>query len=224
MLPTRLYVFFPLFAIWLWASSVFTPWVLDPDPRLWLYDVLFYLRYVLLFWGVCELVIAWKAKRLMEKKPRRKAQVTLVLLVLSAATAMVSFGLLHTGPGWHLRVLMSKAALDGYRAPAFSDQRHRAGWFLIDTRRNPCGDQSWLWLGQAYGGGSGSNVALVYSAAEAPKTPSVDAFRFWRVADHWWLAYQNPKKYYAHLNTGTHCEPGIAVDAHRKGMKFIVAE
>ena len=66
--PFRLWILFALALAWCWASSVFTPWATDLAPRLWLYDVLYYARVLLLFWGACELLRVllrrdWRASR-----------------------------------------------------------------------------------------------------------------------------------------------------------------
>ena len=52
----RLWVLLAATLGWLWASSVFAPWAADRAPRLWLYDLLFYLRVVLLAWAAAEVL------------------------------------------------------------------------------------------------------------------------------------------------------------------------
>ena len=117
---------------------------------------------------------------------------------------------------------MSSSALAQLRQPAYSDQRRRAGWFLFDSQRQPCGEEPWLWLAEVYGGGSGNNLALVYSKNKLPKTPIADAFRFRALSDNWWLAYQNPGRYYLHLHDAKGCVDGISVGTHWQGMQFVV--
>ena len=71
------------FLAWCWARSVLTPWAASREPRLWLYDVLFYLGFVLLGWGLAELLaLAWDARQ-----GRRSARSPLLALLLVAAAA-----------------------------------------------------------------------------------------------------------------------------------------
>jgi len=190
------------------------------DPRLWLYDLLFYTRFALLFWASFELIYAcmqiWNSPG-----NRRYAIANIAVLSLAAATVSAYLMLMHTGNGFRARVELSSEALDALRKPQYADLRQRAGWFLIDAQRQPCGDQPWLWLGNMYGGGTGNNLALVFSKGKVPKTPAVDAFRFWPVSDGWWIAYQNPKNYYSAALQSVSCRKGETVATHDQGMAFI---
>lgn len=220
MPTTRLYIYLFLLSAWCWAGSIFTPWATSTLSRLWLYDLLFYTRYVLLFWGAFEVLFAWQKIR-NNADFGRKGIFAISLIVLAMSLVFASSTAMQTGVGFRFKVKMSTQALAELRLPMFADRRQRAGWFLIDNRRQPCIDEPWLWLGEVYGGGSGNNLALVYSKNRVPKTPMVDAFRFWLISDHWWLAYQNPKNYYAHLNDTKGCMEGKRVDTHRQGLQFI---
>ena len=119
---------------------------------------------------------------------------------------------------------MSERVLTELRTPTFANRRQRAGWWLIDNQRQPCGNEAWLWLGQAYGGGTGNNMALVQSIHGVPKSPSDDAFRFLPLTNGWWAAYQNPKQYFAHGDDVPVCGPGETVNSHRAGLQFISNE
>ena len=216
----RLYLFLFIFMLWLWAHSIFAPWAESLDHRLWLYDLLFYTRFVLLFWGAFELLLAcrqiWNGQA-----SKRKGFANILVLGMAALSVSAYHYLMVTGSGFRARVEMSSAALGSLKSPKFADVRQRAGWFLIDTQRQPCHDQAWLWLGQVYGGGTGTNLALVYSKDSVPRTPMAEAFRFWPVSKGWWLAYQNPVLYQLHNNEAAACKAGIVVQTHGMGMQFI---
>jgi hypothetical protein len=220
MLSPRLYLFLLLFALWFWASSIFSPWAESVTPRLWLYDILFYTRFALLFWGVFEFLFAW---RKISNKQGLKRQGVANMLAIGLVALCVSAYLfvMHTGNGYQLRVKLSSAMLAELPQPVYSDQRVRIGWFLIDSQRQPCTDEPWLWLGEVYGAGTGNNLALVYSKRDAPKTPVLQGFRFWSLSNHWWLAYQNPERYNLHLNDSNSCVDGQLVTTHKQGMQFI---
>lgn len=220
MSSARIYFFLLLFGVWLWASSIFTPWAESTDARLWLYDLLFYARYVLMLWGIIEFLLACQQLRSKTEK-RKYSLATIGALVFAASSGFAYTYLMQTSTGLSLRVQMSSQALAELSTPTFANRRQRAAWFLIDNQRRPCVDQAWLWLGQVYGGGSGNNTALVYSDNAAPKSPVDDAFKFRRVTGHWWLAYQNPGKYYAHLKVAQACTVGEQVDTHDAGLQFI---
>lgn len=207
---------------WLWASSIFTPWAESRDPRLWLYDLLFYARYGLLFWGLGELLFAWQQFSTSTLN-RRQLRTHFLLLVICLLNSIAAYTLSNTGLAYRLRVQLSSVALASSQTAIIADQRHRTGLFLIDNQRAPCADQAWLWLGQAHGGGSGTNLALVYSAQGIPLSPDVAAFRFWPLADGWWLAYQNPQAYFARAQQHLACRPGLKVNSHRQGLDFIRA-
>lgn len=221
MIPVRICILLLIFAFWFWANSIFTPWARSTDPRLWLYDALFYTRFLLLFWASFELLYAWQQIRNMPSE--RKSAVTSISAIGIAALAVSAYlYLMHSGIGFRTRVEISSEALNALKKPALADVRQRAGWFLIDTQRQPCGDQPWLWLGNTYGGGTGNNLALVYSENNrVPETPVNDAFRFWPVSEGWWLAYQNPRIYYTQLAEAKTCTVGMRVDSHEQGIKFI---
>ncbi len=222
MISPRLYLFLLLFVLWFWANSIFAPWAESLNPRLWLYDLLFYTRFVLLFWSVFELLFAWRIVR-NEQALKRQGLANILAIGLTALCVSAYLFLMYTGYGFQFRVKLSSAMLAELRQPAHSNQRARIGWFLIDNQRQPCQDEPWLWLGEVYGGGSGNNLALVYSKNKAPKTPMQQGFRFWPLPDHWWLAYQNPKRYYQHLNEHKACVEGTLVRTHKQGMQFINA-
>lgn len=221
MISLRIFVFFLIFISWFWANSIFAPWATSMDPRLWLYDLLFYTRFVLMFWAAFELIYACMQIR-NSPGNRQYAIVNLAVISLAAITVSAYLLLMYTGSGFRARVELSSKSLDALRKPEFANLRQRAGWFLVDTQRQPCGDQPWLWLGNMYGGGTGNNLALVHSGKEVPLSPAPEAFRFWPVSDGWWLAYQNPKNYYARALQSEACDPGEVVASHDQGMKFIV--
>lgn len=220
MLPKRIYLFLIIFMAWLWAGSVFAIWSESLNPRLWLYDLLFYTRFVLLYWGCFEFLWACRQLQSVPDKRKRAIASACVLAVLGLGAATVMY-LMASGGGWKIKVQFSAEELGKHRVPVHVDQRQRIGWFLIDNRRNPCRDEPWLWLGEVYGGGTGNNMALVYSKRVLPKTPSSEAFRFWPLTDHWWLAYQNPKTYFKNLKPDAPCVDGQAVATHGEGVDFI---
>lgn len=187
---------------------------------MWLYDLLFYTRFALLFWAAFELVYAGiRIRKSSGISPQ--AILNIAVIGLAALTVSAYFFLMQTGNGFRARVKLSTESLDALREPEFTDIRLRAGWFLIDTQRQPCGDQPWLWLGNMYGGGTGNNLALVYSTSGVPKSPAVEAFRFWPVSAGWWLAYQNPESYYSRALQSDACTNGETVATHDQGMAFI---
>lgn len=203
---------------WLWASSVFTPWAADREPRLWLYDLLFYLRYALSFWGIAELLRL--ALRREHMRPSQLLPLALVVLVVPMAWIYS-----QTAIGLRWQVATSRDALAMSARDTNNDQRHRAGHFLIDSTRAPCGAaQPWLWLGRPHGGGTGINRALVRSGSRAPDTPMHDAFVFAPVRDGWWMAYQNAGLYQRASRPfgepAAACVPGTIV-SHRRGLAFI---
>lgn len=220
MISLRIFIFFLIFVSWFWANSIFAPWATSMDPRLWLYDLLFYTRFVLLFWATFELLYACVQIR-NSPGNRQNAIVNIAVISLAAITVSAYLFLMNTGSGFRTRVELSSKALDALRKPEFADLRQRAGWFLVDTQRQPCGDQPWLWLGNVYGGGTGNNLALVFSGNKVPQTPALEAFRFWPVSGGWWLAYQNPKSYYSAALQSEACREGEAVATHDQGMEFI---
>jgi len=79
---------------------------------------------------------------------------------------------------WDIRVALSAGPLEPFSTPAYSDQRQRVGWLLLDSVRAPCETEAWLWLGRPFGGGSGINRALVFSPGRVPLTPHETGPRF----------------------------------------------
>lgn len=204
---------------WAYGSSVFSPWAESSQPRLWLYDTLFYSGAALLFWGVGELLYLVKVAR--ESHRFDRVIIPLIFLLIAASAALSYYTLHHTGLGWQWRIQLSAEALEPYRSPDFSDRRHRVGWLLIDTMRAPCGHQPWLWLGRPFGGATGINLALVYSPEDLPETPQPEAFRFLPVHGGWWMAYQNPHRYRQSLDRPERCDTGTPTESHRAGNRFI---
>ena len=216
--PLRLWTLFLLGLAWCWASSVFTPWATDLAPRFWLFDVLYYTRVLLLFWGACEVLRAllrrdWRAS-------------TLLPLSLVATVVLLAHLYPDSEAGWRWKIAASSDALQASMRARDHDARHRAGHFIVDTVRHPCrDDQPWLWLGRPHGAGSGTNLALVQAGATAPATPMADGFAFWRVSDGWWLAYQHAAHYQRAVADGREesCSPGRPLEHHRDGRAFIDA-
>jgi hypothetical protein len=185
----RTWALFAATLAWLWASSIFTPWAEDPLHRLWLYDTLFYARYVLMFWAVAEVGL------LGFRRGERRARRALVPLLAAAVAVLGSLFYLHSEAGMRWRVAASLHDLSATAEAGYSDERRRAGHFLVDSVREPCPGQTWLWLGRPYGGGTGTSIALV-RAETPPLAPSAEAFAFWQVTDRWWLAYQHAGHYH----------------------------
>jgi len=167
---------------WWWASSVFTPWAESADARLWLYDTLFYARFVLFAWGLAEVGLAC-----MQRRAR-----AFVAPACAAALALFAWTYEHTGPGFRFKVRASEAALARSAAMPYDTPRHRAGHFMVDTVRMPCDGEAWLWLGRPFGGGTGTSQALVQAKGRAPLPPGEDAYSFAHVAGRWWLATMQP--------------------------------
>ena len=219
----RISLLLALTLLWASAGSVFTPWATDLAPRLRLYDTLFYLRFVLLFWGVAELLqvlMAWR-----DSRNARRAVRSLAMLALAATIALASYLLDRTAMGLQWKTRWSADALRAELGLADSDLRHRAGWLIVDTRRHPCGNAPWLWLGRPFGGGTSTSLALVHSDAGVPLSPDADAFRFRPVAHGWWLAYQDAVAYRRgleqHAGVAVQCVPGTTLAHHRAGLEFV---
>ena len=204
------------FLAWCWARSVLTPWAASREPRLWLYDALFYLGFVLLAWAAAEvLAFAWDARH-----GRRSAGAPLAVLLLSAALA---WWWTHGEGGLRLQLRSSEHALQGVAAAGYGDQRQRAGWFLVDSVRMPCGDsEPWLWLGRPHGAGSGINRALVQGGDHVPATPQRDAYVFRPLGNGWWMAYQHARHDLAREDASGRCTDGVQVRSHRHGMAWII--
>lgn len=206
---------------WLYSKSVFAPWAESAEPRLWLYDTLLYSGFALYAWGLLE---ALRLGIIVRRRPeRRRALVVPLLLLACAALVGLSHQLLHrSGTGWDLRVAWSGDALQSFQTPAYSDDRQRVGWLLVDTVRTPCEIEPWLWLGRPFGAGSGINRALVFSPGSVPLTPHPSGIAFMAVNERWWMAYQNPERYYGEPGLAADaCQPGQELDSHRQGERFI---
>ena len=203
---------------WLWLWSIHTPWAADLEPRLWLYDLLFYARVVLVAWTLAECALwLWH--------PAKRRRVASILLGSALLASIAGWAYSQTGIGWKLRVLASAPELDALAARGRSDLRQRAGHVLIDTLRFPCDTSTpWFWLGRPHGAGSGINLAIVRSDT-TPQAPFADAFRIRRIDGHWWMAYQDGARYHALQARGEHASCGVAetVSSHRAGMAFIDA-
>lgn len=216
--PLRLWTLFVLTLAWCWAGSVFTPWAIDLAPRLWLYDVLFYARVLLLSWGACEVL------RVLLRRDRRASTLAPLGLVLAIGASARAYA--DSEAGWRWRAAASRDALQASMGTGDHDVRHRAGHFIVDTVRHPCDRaQPWLWLGRPHGAGSGTNLALVHAGAAAPQSPLANAFAFRPLRDGWWLAYQHAARYQRALAGGDidRCATGRVLHSHRDGRAFIEA-
>ena len=113
---------------------------------------------LLLFWGACELL------RVALRRDWRAP--TLVPLALVFAVGLAAWAYADSDTGWRWKVASSRDALRAAIAAPDHDVRHRAGHFIVDTVRHPCGGtEPWLWLGRPHGAGSGTNLALVHAGA-----------------------------------------------------------
>jgi hypothetical protein len=173
---------------WWWAMSVFTPWAPSIAPRLLLFDALYYGWFVLLAWALVEAAIAWRRWR--ERGERAYAWCLALLAVVGIAWIYE-----RTDMGLQAKVRFSDAALRRSASLPYETPRHRAGHFLIDTVREPIAGQPWLWLGRPYGGGTGTQRALVLvrgsgmEGSQAPLHPSGGGtYAFRHLAGEWWLA------------------------------------
>lgn len=215
----RLSLFAGLCALHVWATSIFSPWATSTHPLLWLYDTFFYTAFALLFWGLAEVAFVWYASR-AHRMTGRQAGARLALVALAISFFLAHTFIMNTGAGLQARLRMSERALAGYTQPDYRDQRHRAGWFLIDTERMPC-NQPWLWLGRPFGGGTGISMALVHSPDGIPRTPRRDTFRFWHIDGPWWMAYQNATYRATDAAQRPDGEQGVEVPSHKAGLQFI---
>lgn len=203
---------------WLWLWSVHTPWAADTAPRLWLYDLLFYVRVLLVVWVLAE--CAWWYWR-----PRRRTRIGSACLAATVLAAIAAWVFASTAIGWQWRVVASAPALDSLAKSGNVDIRQRAGQVIVDTVRFPCdAGAPWFWLGRPHGGGSGINLAIVRSTS-LPRAPFADAFRLRHIDGQWWMAYQDGARYQAlqaqHRQAG--CRIPVTVPSHRAGMTFIDA-
>ena len=206
---------------WLWATSVFTPWAEDRAPRLWLYDLLFYLRFALLFWGGGEL---------LRLALRRAPSVDVVPLAVAGCVVIVALGYQHTAAGlrWKIEASSNALATAARTDNVDNDRRRRVGHFIVDSVRLPCArtQQAWLWLGRPHGGGSGTNMALVWGNGRRPATPLHDAFAFWPAGNGWWVAYQHAGRYQQAIvrqqaGATEACTPGMVLSRHRQGTALV---
>lgn len=224
--PLRLWTLLAATLAWFWAGSVFTPWAADIAPRLWLYDGRFYLGFVLLAWAGAEVLRLVVRRDRPPAGARWKQGVPLAMTLLSAAA---SLGYQHTEAGLRWRIRASSDALAAAGRAGVSNQRRRAGHFLVDSVRLPCSDaQAWLWLGRPHGAGSGINLALVRGGGVSPGTPAPDAFAFWRAVDDWWLGYQHAGRYHRGVGqpgpgSQAACRQGRVLSQHRQGLAFVAA-
>lgn len=201
---------------WLWLWSIYTPWAADLAPRLWLYDVLYYARVLLVAWLLAEVALwCWH--------PAKRRLGASLLLGGTILAGIAGWAYAQTGLGWRLRVLASAPALDALAAGGASDLRRRAGHVLVDTVRFPCSATTpWYWLGRPHGAGSGTNLALVRSD-QAPQAPYAAAFRIRRIDGRWWMAYQHGPRYHAQQAQpdASGCVATGSLPSHRAGMRFI---
>jgi hypothetical protein len=216
----RLWVLLAATIAWCWANSVFSPWAVDRAPRLWLYDLLFYLRFALLAWAAAEVL-----RIALRRAPPRRAEISPLALIALAVLAAQVYQ--HGEAGLRWKLAASNDALLAVAGAGNSDQRRRAGHFLIDSVRTPCGPATWLWLGRPFGGGTGINLALVHAGERVPATPFPDAFAFWYAHADWWLAYQHGGRYERAVQRQPSqvaaCSAGSVLSRHRQGRAFIAS-
>lgn len=167
---------------WWWASSVFTPWAESTDHRLWLFDGLYYLRFALLAWGVGEFGSAFVRYR------ARAGARHFIAPACAAVLASIAWAYEDTDAGFRFKVRASEAALVRSTTLGYDTPRHRAGHLLIDSVREPCDGEPWLWLGRPFGGGTGTGRALVRAKGDAPMHPQEGSYDFAPVTGRWWLA------------------------------------
>lgn len=216
MATARVAALFACVTAWLWLWSIHTPWAADVAPRLWLYDVLYYARVLLVAWLLAEIALWWW-------HPSKRRRLASILLGVSVLAGIAGWAYAQTGIGWRLRVLASAPALDALAATGASDRRQRAGQVLVDTVRFPCSASTpWFWLGRPHGAGSGINIAVIRSDT-LPQAPLAEAFRIRRIDGDWWMAYQNGARYHAIHARGPEqpCRPSKTVASHRAGLAFI---
>lgn len=204
---------------WAWARSPLTPWAVSAEPRMWLYDLLFYAGFALLAWGLVEACGLWVAGR-----RGHAIGIPACLVAAAAACGLLPFALSFSGHGIALRARLSADALARETDAGDSMRRHRVGALIVDSRRRPCGE-TWLWLGRPHGAGSGTSMALVRARGPRPLDPDPEAFRYRELGSGWWLAYQHGAKYAARLGRGipARCVPAEGFVGHRAGMRFVSA-
>lgn len=216
MSAIRSWALFTATLAWLWASSVFTPWAEDRAARLWLYDTLFYVRHVLMFWAAAEIAL------LAFRRREGRARIAFAPLMATAGTVLAAWIYADSQPGIRWRVAASRHELSMAAHAGASNQRLRAGHFLLDSVREPCAGQTWLWLGRPHGGGTGTNVALVQTESP-PLAPSTQAFAFWEAGHGWWVAYQHAGHYQHEFARGgaPTCGPGRILPRHGAGRAWV---
>ena len=201
--------------IWAWSRSTLTPWAVDREPRLWLYDALYYLGFALLAWAIAEVALAIFQRR-------REQAATVLPLALAASLACAIAWWTYSEGGLSMQLRASANDLHRVAGAGQGDVRQRAGVFLVDTVRAPCAAaEPWLWLGRPHGAATGINRALVYSGPTVPYSPQRDAYAFWPVADGWWMGYQHAHRDLALPDTPGGCAPGRLLRSHRQGMAWI---
>jgi hypothetical protein len=169
-------------ALWWWAGSVFSPWAESLDHRLWLYDTLFYLGFLLGAFVLIDVGFAIARWRAAQSR-------SIVWIAAWLVGAWIAWVYDATETGLRFKVYVSADALANSATLPYDPPRHRAGHFLIDTVREPVPGQPWLWIGRPFGGGTGTGRALVRSGAQAPTPPpDMQAYRFRAIGGGWWVA------------------------------------
>lgn len=203
-----------------WAGSVYTPWAADAAPRLWLYDLAWYLRFVVLAWGLVEAGLLLRA-RVARGGPWRA-------LVLAAAIGVGALLSPRSGTVLAWKVRASGAPLQAYVDAGLPGRRARTGHLIVDGLSRPCAArQPWLWIGRPHGAGSGTSLALVRVDAGPALAPAGDAHRLRVLAGPWWLAYQHAARHARATREGNAlrgvCTPAVRVSGHRHGLDFVEA-
>jgi hypothetical protein len=203
---------------WLWLWSIHTPWATDLAPRLWLYDLLFYVRVALVAWTLAECALwCWH--------PAQRGRLATLLLGSTLLAGLAGWMYARSGIGWKWRVAASAPTLDALATQAAGDSRQRAGHVLVDTMRFPCdGSTPWFWLGRPHGAGSGINLAIVRSDT-LPQAPFAASFRLRRIDGQWWMAYQHGARYQTMQGdrVAATCATPRQAASHRAGLAFIEA-
>lgn len=203
-----------------WAGSVYTPWAADAAPRLWLYDLVYYLRFAVLGWGLVEagLLLRGPVARIGRWVP----------LAIAASIAVAAAVAPRSGPALAARVRASAAPLRALVDGEAPGRRARAGHLIIDGLSRPCdARQPWLWIGRPHGAGSGTSLALVHAPEAPPQVPAGDAHRVRPLTGPWWIAYQHAARHVRATGGGralrTACTPAARVSGHRQGLDFVDA-
>ena len=201
-----------------WAGSVYTPWAADTVPRLWLYDLGWYLRFAVLAWGLVEAGVLLHA---------RVARISAWLpLAVAAAVAISALAAPRSGAVLALQVRASEARLQAVVDAGAPGRRARAGHLIVDGLSLPCdARQPWLWIGRPHGGGTGTSLALVRVDAGTPRVPTGDAQRLRPLTGRWWLAYQHAARHVraGDMTSRAACVRASKVSSHRQGLDFVEA-